>query len=131
MANNAGKSTTATDEVALNELRNIILGENGEQVTAVIRANAREIVRDVVVEAIHDRQIIGDEFNQVITPAVSKSVETSVQRHSDQFVGYLYPLVGRLVRKSASAFLQQGEAKIIYLATQRSSLDIRILSRNI
>lgn len=107
MAIKANKSSVDSETVAMNELRKIILGENGEQITTVVRANAREIVRDVLVEAIHDRQAQDDELNQVLAPTVNKSVETTVQRHSEEFVGYIYPLVGRLVRKSVTAFLRE------------------------
>lgn len=107
MASNPTQTTPADDDHAMDELRKIILGESGEHITTVMRANAREVVSDVLVEAIHDRQATDDRFNQVLTPLVSKSVETAVKRNSEEFVSYIYPLVGRLVRKSVTAFLRE------------------------
>ncbi|WP_420935898.1 OmpA family protein [Alteromonas sp. A081] len=107
MASNPTHTTPADDDHPMDELRKIILGESGEHITTVMRANAREVVSDVLVEAIHDRQATDDRFNQVLTPLVSKSVETAVKRNSEEFVSYIYPLVGRLVRKSVTAFLRE------------------------
>lgn len=87
------------------ELRRLLLGDNGEVVKQVLHENARELVREVFSEALHDREKQDGSVNKVILPLVEKSVERSVADHSDQMVGYLYPLVGSLVRKSVTAFI--------------------------
>ncbi|GAC13631.1 OmpA family protein [Aliiglaciecola lipolytica] len=107
MANNPDAKNVPDDEAAMRELRDIILGKNRQHVKQVLKDNAREIVGDVVIEAIHDRQKLNQEFTTVLTPVVQQSVEKSVKNQSEQFVGYLYPLVGRLVRKSVTAFLSE------------------------
>ncbi|WJG09801.1 OmpA family protein [Aliiglaciecola sp. LCG003] len=100
-----------TDSADLIKLRSIILGEDHEHIKQVLNDNAREMVSEVVIEALRDRQKQDDGLSQVLTPIVEKSVQHSVNTHSEQFVGYLYPLVGRLVRKSVTAFLGEFLAK--------------------
>lgn len=97
----------APGNAEMQRLRSLILGENNSQVTSTVKDNAREIVGEVVIEALHDRQKRGDGLDNVLVPIVEKSVQKSVSNHSEQFVGYLYPLVGRLVRKSVTAFLSE------------------------
>lgn len=89
----------------MQQLRELVLGEHNDQITRTVRLHARDIVSDVFSEALHDRQNQDGSVNQVLIPLVEKSVEKSVASRSEQFVSYLYPLVGRLVRKSVSAFL--------------------------
>ncbi|TRY33800.1 OmpA family protein [Aliiglaciecola sp. M165] len=102
------KSTTReSDQADLEKLREILLGNEKQQIKQVLQDNARQVVGDVVIEALHDRQRQDGGLNSVLVPIVEKSVEKSVNDHSDQFVGYLYPLVGRLVRKSVTAFLAE------------------------
>ena len=91
----------------MHQLRELVLGKDNSQVYDTFKQHAREVVGDVLSEALHDRQKKDGSVNQVIVPIVEKSVEKSVSHHSEQFVGYLYPLVGRLVRKSVSAFLAE------------------------
>ncbi|MFA3792745.1 OmpA family protein [Aliiglaciecola sp. SL4] len=107
MADCPNSKVPSKDEVAMQQLRELILGKNQEFVKQVIQDNAREMVSEVVIEAIHDRQNRNDDFSKMLTPVVQKSVETSVNQQSEQFVGYLYPLVGRLVRKSVTSFLSE------------------------
>lgn len=103
-----GKTNTPdADDAEMQNLRDLILGQDKEQITQVLKHNAREVVSEVVIEALHDRHKQGDELNQVLVPIVEKSVQKPVNNHSEQFVGYLYPLVGRLVRKSVTAFLSE------------------------
>ena len=107
MTEHFSKSGAKADQAELEQLRKILLGENGEQVTQVMRDHARQIVGEVVVEALHDRQCKDDALTHILTPVVTKSVESSVQGQSEKFVGYFYPIVGRLVRKSVTAFLAE------------------------
>ncbi|MFT2089640.1 OmpA family protein [Paraglaciecola sp. 2405UD69-4] len=88
-------------------LRQIILGDDGQYVTEKIQQNARELVSEVLSEALHDREKQDGSVNTVLLPLVEKSVETSITNHSQQFVGYLYPIVGSLVRKSVTAFITE------------------------
>lgn len=88
----------------MGQLRELVLGKDNQLVTDTMREHARELVGEVFSEALHDRQAADGSVNKVILPIVEKSVEKSVETRSEQFVGYLYPLVGRMVRKSVSAF---------------------------
>jgi len=101
--------STSTEEVEsdqqISQLRNLILGKNGYIVTNTIKKEARHIVGDVLTEALHDRQKKDGSINQVLLPLVQDSVESSVTHHSDKLVSSLYPLMGRLIRKSVTAFL--------------------------
>ncbi|MCU4675696.1 OmpA family protein [Catenovulum sp. 2E275] len=92
-------------QAELDKLRQILLGEDQQVITQTIQKHARAVVADVVVEAIHDRQKKDESFNHILQPTVEKAVEQSVENNSDKFVGYLYPIVGSLVRKSVKAFL--------------------------
>lgn len=98
-------SDSSADELQLEQLRNILLGEGNQQITDTVRANARELVAEVVTEAIKDRQTGDGSIDKVLMPIVESSVDTSVSSRSDKLVSSLYPLVGSLVRKSVSAFL--------------------------
>ena len=88
----------------MNQLRQLVLGKDNQLVKDSMREHARELVGEVFSEALHDRQTTDGSVNKVIGPLVEKSVEKSVETRKEQFVGYLYPLVGSLVRKSVSAF---------------------------
>ena len=102
------KSTSQTAEAEQMEtVRRLILGDNDSVVTQAVRNNAREIVTDVFSEALHDRENHDGSVNTVLVPLVEKSVEKSIATHSEQYVGYLYPLVGSLVRKSVTAFITE------------------------
>lgn len=90
-------------DAQMKQLRTLVLGEDNTEVTDTIKQNAREIVSEVFSEALHDRQKQDGSVNQILVPIVEKSVSN----HGEKMVGYLYPLVGRLVRKSVTAFLNE------------------------
>lgn len=94
-----------SDEEMLEALRDIILGKDQHLITEAVRTHARELVANVVVEALHDRQLKDQSVDKILQPVIEQSVERSVETHSDKFVGYFYPIVGSLVRKSVKAFL--------------------------
>lgn len=89
----------------LDQLRGLILGKNNQVVTDGIKKEARDIVGDVLTEALHDRQQKDGSVNKVLLPLIEGSVEHSVTHHSDKLVNSLYPLMGSLVRKSVTSFL--------------------------
>ncbi|WP_111976606.1 OmpA family protein [Algibacillus agarilyticus] len=91
----------------LNSIRDIVLGKDSSHVVDAVNRQAREIVRDVVTEALHDREQSDQSVNKILVPLVEKSVEQSVANRSEQMVSALYPLVGSLVRKSVSAFFAE------------------------
>lgn len=97
--------TSESDEEMLAALRDIILGQDQHLITQIMRSHARELVANVVVEALHDRQLKDQSVDKILQPVIEQSVERSVETHSDKFVGYFYPIVGSLVRKSVKAFL--------------------------
>lgn len=91
----------------MQQVRDLLLGNDRNVVTASIEQDARRIVTDVFSEALFDRQKRDGSVDQVILPIVENSVESSISNHREQFVGYLYPLVGSLVRKSVTAFISE------------------------
>lgn len=97
--------TSESDEQMLAALRDIILGQDQHLITQIMRTHARDLVSSVVVEALHDRQLKDQSVDKILQPVIEQSVERSVETHSDKFVGYFYPIVGSLVRKSVKAFL--------------------------
>ncbi len=88
----------------MEQIRSLLLGENNEHITQVVKENAREIVKSVISEAMHDRQREDDSLAQTMTPMIESAVEQSVANNKTNFVTYLYPVVGGLVRKSVAVF---------------------------
>lgn len=107
MANSQEDNTHTSDTQQMEKIRQLVLGEDGHLVKQTLKDNAREVVGEVFSEALHDRERQDGSVNKVLLPLVEKSVEKSVANHSEQFVGYLYPLVGSLVRKSVTAFITE------------------------
>lgn len=91
----------------MRQLRELVLGKDCHLVKQSIKTDARELVGEVLSEALHDREKHDGSVSNVLVPLVEKSVEKSVAEHSEKFVGYLYPLVGTLVRKSVTAFITE------------------------
>lgn len=104
MTKEHSSSTNALDENKLNELRDILLGEECSLITDKVKAQSRKIVKEVIAEALYDRQKQGDDIDNILHPIVERSVETSFSSHSDKLINSLYPLVGGLVRKSVQSF---------------------------
>ncbi|MEM0912651.1 MAG: hypothetical protein AAGJ37_16880, partial [Pseudomonadota bacterium] len=100
-------STSRDDEKQLDDLRALIFGDQGEHVNKALKPHARKMVSKVVSEAIVERQKTDKSINNIVMPLVEDSVEQSVTRHGEKLTNILYPLVGSLVRKSVSAFLNQ------------------------
>jgi outer membrane protein OmpA-like peptidoglycan-associated protein len=105
MADSSEHPSLSDDAIQMQRLRDLLLGDKGQVVQQVLQDHARDVVKDVFSEALFDREKQDGSVNKVIMPLVEKSVEKSVAEHSDQMVGYLYPLVGSLVRKSVTAFI--------------------------
>ncbi|NOI68759.1 OmpA family protein [Vibrio sp. 99-8-1] len=101
------KGTDTEEHTQMKHIRHLLLGDNNKLVRDTMEENARDIVSNVLTEALHDRQKSDGTVSKVLTPLVEKSVEASVVARKEQFVSYLYPLVGSLVRKSVSAFLSE------------------------
>ena len=95
------------DNEDMQRVRDLLLGNNRDVITSPVEQDARRIVSDVFSEALFDRQKKDGSVDQVILPIVENSVENSINNHREQFVGYLYPLVGSLVRKSVTAFISE------------------------
>ncbi|WP_448248331.1 OmpA family protein [Thalassotalea agariperforans] len=105
MGEKDSSSSAALDEQNLSELREILLGKNYHLVTEQIKHQSRDLVKDVVAEAIYDRNKQDKAIDNILQPIVERSVETSVNGSRDKLISSLYPLVGGLVRKSVKAFL--------------------------
>ena len=103
MTDNGHSSTNEAQQ--LEQLRQLLLGKNNQRIRDIVEKDARKIVCNVVAEALHDRQKTDGMVGQVLSPLVEEAVEHSITSRKEQFIGYMYPLVGRLVRKSVSAFL--------------------------
>lgn len=88
----------------LDALRDIVVGSKIEQSAAHIRAESRKMVSDVLTEAMHDREEQDGSVQRIIQPIVAKSLEKSLKNQRKDFIDYLYPLVGSLVRKSVAVF---------------------------
>jgi len=102
------KSTSVSQtesQQELEHLRSIVLGKDHHLITDTVTAQAREIVSQVLAEALHDRQTKDGAIDKVLLPIVENTVEHSVTHHSDRLISSLYPLMGSLVRKSVGAFL--------------------------
>jgi outer membrane protein OmpA-like peptidoglycan-associated protein len=107
MAHSNEQQSSTPDSEQMRQIRELVLGKDGQQVKQTLKDNARELVGEVFSEALHDREKQDGSVNKVLLPLVEKSVEKSVADHSEKFVGYLYPLVGSLVRKSVTAFITE------------------------
>ncbi|MBF7074104.1 OmpA family protein [Glaciecola sp. MH2013] len=94
----------AHSEQQLDKLRDIVIGQKLDQHKAEIQAESREQLAKVFTEALHDREVKDGSVNRVIQPIVTKAVEKSIKSQRSDFIDYLYPLVGSLVRKSVSVF---------------------------
>ncbi len=94
-------------EPGLQQLKNILLKDEDERVINAVRKDARVLVSEVLTEALKDRQKDDKSIATVLTPIVENSVERSISNNKDKFVGYLYPLVGSLVRKSVTGFFNE------------------------
>lgn len=101
------KQTTNTndDDKQLQALRALLFGDNGENLYQSLKPQAKQLVEEVISEALYERQSKDKSVLPVIRPIVEKSVESSVSEQSEKFTVILYPLVGSLVRKSVAAFL--------------------------
>ena len=88
----------------IEQVRTLVLGPNNEQITSTVKANARTIVKDVISEAMHDRQQQDGSLSKTIVPMIESAVEQSIENNKSNFITYLYPIVGSLVRKSVTVF---------------------------
>lgn len=88
----------------LETLRRILIGKEVDKAAAEIRAESREMVADVLSEALHDREKKDGSVQRIIQPIIAKSVEKSLINQRKDFIDYLYPLVGSLVRKAVTVF---------------------------
>jgi outer membrane protein OmpA-like peptidoglycan-associated protein len=107
MAHSNEPPPSEPDTEHMHQIRNLVLGEDGLHVKQTLKENAREVVGEVFSEALHDRERQDGSVNKVLLPLVEKSVEKSIEANSERFVGYLFPLIGSLVRKSVSAFITE------------------------
>lgn len=92
------------EDSQLETLRRILIGKEIDKAAAEIRAESREMVSDVLSEALHDREKKDGSVQRIIQPIIARSVEKSLINQREDFIDYLYPLVGSLVRKAVSVF---------------------------
>lgn len=99
----------------MQSVRTLLLGEENSLVKDTVRENARELVTDVISEAIHDRQLKDDSLSRTLIPLVESAVRHSIENDRGKLVRYLYPIVGGLVRKSVAVFFSGFLEKLNYL----------------
>jgi outer membrane protein OmpA-like peptidoglycan-associated protein len=99
-----GTKDSAQEEQQLEQVRQILLKQKLEQTKTEIQSESRAAVAKVLSEALHDRDSADGSVQKVLQPMVAKSVEKSIKKQRQDFVDYLYPLVGSLVRKAVSVF---------------------------
>jgi hypothetical protein len=87
MAHSNEQQSDKPDTEHMRQIRELVLGKDGQQVKQTLRDNAREMVGEVFSEALHDREKQDGSVNKVLLPLVEKSVEKSVADHSEKFVG--------------------------------------------
>lgn len=107
MSDNAGEKqdkNDLNDEAQLEALRKILVDKEVDKRIAELRAESRKMVSEVLSEALHDREKQDGSVQRIIQPIVAKSVEKSISSQRKDFIDYLYPLVGSLVRKSVAVF---------------------------
>ncbi|MEQ3658897.1 MAG: OmpA family protein [Glaciecola sp.] len=92
------------EEQQLEQVRQILLKQKLEQTKSEIQSESRAAVAQVLTEALHDRDSADGSVQKVLQPMVAKSVERSIKKQRQDFVDYLYPLVGSLVRKAVAVF---------------------------
>jgi hypothetical protein len=92
------------EEQQLEQVRQILLKQKLEQTKSEIQSESRTAVAQVLTEALHDRDSADGSVQKVLQPMVAKSVERSIKKQHQDFVDYLYPLVGSLVRKAVTVF---------------------------
>jgi outer membrane protein OmpA-like peptidoglycan-associated protein len=107
MANPNEQQPSKRDAEQMRQIRELVLGKDGQHIKQTLKTNARELVGEVFSEALHDREKQDGSVNKVLLPLVEKSIERSIDANSEKFVGYLFPLIGSLVRKSVTAFITE------------------------
>lgn len=119
-------SSSQQHDSELETLRSLILGQDDERIIKRVKGEARTLVSDIVTEALHDRENKDGSVKHVIQPLVEDAVEQSVATNRDKLISSLYPIVGSLVRKSVSAFLNEFMEKTNQLL--ENSLTVRGLT---
>jgi outer membrane protein OmpA-like peptidoglycan-associated protein len=99
----------------LSNVRSLLLGNDNEVVLKSVEKNARQIVSDVVTEAIYDRERRDGSLARTITPMIESSIQQSIDNNKSKFIDYLYPIMGGLVRKSVAVFFDGFVEKLNYL----------------
>ena len=92
------------EDIQLAALRQILVGQKVDESVSELRAESRKMVSEVLSEALHDREQQDGSVQRIIQPIVAKSVEKSISNQREDFIDYLYPLMGSLVRKSVAVF---------------------------
>jgi hypothetical protein len=105
MANPNEQQPSKPDAEQMRQIRELVLGKDGQHIKQTLQENARELVGEVFSEALHGREKHDGSVNKVLLPLVEKSIERSIDTNSEKFIGYLFPLIGSLVRKSVLAFI--------------------------
>ena len=103
------------EEPDIKSVHSLLFGDNNELITNAVKDNARNIVADVISEAMHDRQKQDDSLSKTIAPMMESAIGQSIENNKASLVSSLYPVVGSLVRKSVSVFFNSFLEKLNYL----------------
>ncbi|MGQ8365580.1 OmpA family protein [Glaciecola sp. 1036] len=93
-------------EKDLEKLRYLLLHQPLTEHQAELQENTREMVKEVVTEAIRDRELTDQSVSKVLIPVVEESMQHSFTRQRGEMLNYIFPLVGDLVRKYVAASLR-------------------------
>ncbi|MFC3122301.1 OmpA family protein [Agaribacter flavus] len=91
----------------LDKLRELLLSTPLNEQRAEIQRNARQMVSEVVAEAINDREKLDKSVSQVLMPVVERSIQQSFKQQRKEIVDYVFPLVGELARKYIASSLRE------------------------
>jgi len=92
------------DTTDIKDVRTLLLGDENELITNTVKENARGLVTEVISEAMVDREQQDSSMSQTLLPLIEQAVKQSIEQNKNNFINYLYPIVGSLVRKSVSVF---------------------------
>ena len=104
-------NTPAGSDDALGTLKQLLLGEEQQQIEAISERLAdpslrSEDVAEVLPDAVRLRDARDDELTDALEPPVTQCIERSIRRDPDNFANALYPVMGPAIRQSITSTLR-------------------------
>ena len=102
------------EDPLLNKLKEIILREDREALSKIEAVlNNREELATRVVPIIEEQlDFLKEKFPREYEKAVDKRIEARLRPFKDEMVGYLYPIMGKIIRKYVTLQFQLLKEKI-------------------